>query len=64
MLPLFPYWKKIHMHIKEHGFSHINEYLETDIFHFSIVDGIREIGTYMGREPGYIKPKFKWSNSI
>ena len=39
-------------------------FVETDIFHFSIVDGIREIGTYMGREPGYIKPKFKWSNSI
>lgn len=42
MLPLFPYWKKIHMHIEEHGFSHINEYLETHIFH-STVDQLRII---------------------
>ena len=35
---------------------------EKDIITFTIVDGIREIGTYMGIEPGYIKPKFLWEN--
>ena len=33
---------------------------ESDIITFSIVDGSRELGVYMGREPGYIKPQFKW----
>lgn len=33
---------------------------EKDIISFTVVDGQRAIGTYMGREPGYIKPNFKW----
>lgn len=33
---------------------------ERDIFSFTIVDREREIGTYMGREPGYITPQFEW----
>ena len=33
---------------------------ENDILNFTIVDGGRELGVYMGREPGYITPKFEW----
>lgn len=33
---------------------------ETDIINFTVVDGGRELGVYMGREPGYITPKFEW----
>ena len=33
---------------------------ENDIIHFTIVDGGRELGVYMGREPGNIRPKFDW----
>ena len=33
---------------------------ERDIFSFTVVDREREIGTYMGREPGYITPQFEW----
>jgi len=36
---------------------------ENDIIRFSIVDAQRELGVYMGREPGYIKPKFDWEIS-
>jgi lipopolysaccharide transport system ATP-binding protein len=39
-------------------------FLEKDIFSFTIVDGGRDLGIYMGREPGYIKPQFEWKNSI
>lgn len=35
---------------------------ERDIATFTIVDGQREMGIYMGREPGYIKPQFEWSH--
>lgn len=35
---------------------------EKDIISFTIIDKNREIGTYMGKEPGYIKPVFKWEN--
>ncbi|WKL45977.1 ABC transporter ATP-binding protein [Flavobacterium pectinovorum] len=35
---------------------------ESDIIHFTVVDGERELGVYMGREPGYIKPSFNWKN--
>ena len=34
---------------------------ESDFLAFTVVDGGRELGTYMGREPGYIKPKFEWN---
>lgn len=37
-------------------------FIEKDIFPFTIIDGGRELGIYMGREPGYIKPKFEWQN--
>ena len=36
--------------------------VEKDIFNFKVQDGQRELGVYMGREPGYIKPKFEWEN--
>lgn len=31
---------------------------EQDLFNFRIVDGSRELGDWMGREPGYIRPTF------
>lgn len=34
---------------------------ERDIIAFTVVDGERELGVFMGREPGYIKPRFEWS---
>ncbi|QIY91404.1 ABC transporter ATP-binding protein [Chryseobacterium gallinarum] len=34
--------------------------VENDIVSFSVVDGNREIGVYMGREPGFIRPRFNW----
>lgn len=34
---------------------------QRDIISFTITDGAREIGVYMGKEPGYITPNFKWS---
>lgn len=36
-------------------------FIENDIISFTIIDGQRDLGVYMGREPGYIKPKFNWS---
>ena len=33
--------------------------IEKDIFCFQVIDGLREIGSYMGREPGFIRPKIK-----
>lgn len=36
-------------------------FVENDIISFTVVDSGRELGTYMGREPGYIKPQFEWS---
>jgi lipopolysaccharide transport system ATP-binding protein len=35
-------------------------WIEKDVASFTIADGPREIGTYMGREPGSIRPQFKW----
>ncbi|MBZ4036556.1 ATP-binding cassette domain-containing protein [Flavobacterium sp. 17A] len=35
-------------------------FIEKDILSFNIVDGSRDLGVFMGREPGYIKPKFNW----
>lgn len=34
---------------------------EKDIMSFTVVDGVREFGSYMGREPGFIRPAFEWS---
>lgn len=39
----------------------VSIFVERDIFRFTVVDGGRELGVYMGREPGYIRPQFKWS---
>jgi lipopolysaccharide transport system ATP-binding protein len=32
---------------------------EQDIFSFRVVDGTRELGDWMGREPGYVRPIFE-----
>jgi lipopolysaccharide transport system ATP-binding protein len=37
-------------------------FIENDIFIFTVVDRTRELGVFMGREPGYIKPQFDWIN--
>ena len=33
--------------------------IEKDIFSFQVIDGSRELGVYLGREPGFIRPTFK-----
>ena len=33
--------------------------IEKDIMSFQVIDGSRELGTYMGREPGFIRPFIK-----
>lgn len=38
--------------------------IRRDTFTFSVVDGGKEMGDYMGREPGYIRPQFEWKNEI
>ena len=35
-------------------------FIEKSILNFTVVDGGRDLGVYMGREPGYIRPQFKW----
>ena len=35
-------------------------FIERDILNFIVVDAKREIGTYMGKEPGSIRPRFEW----
>lgn len=40
--------------------SAIATYYEKDIFSFSVADAKRELGVYLGKEPGYISPKFHW----
>ncbi|RED48382.1 ABC transporter ATP-binding protein [Seonamhaeicola aphaedonensis] len=35
-------------------------FIEKDIMSFVVADGKRDIGVYMGKEPGYIRPQFKW----
>ncbi len=34
--------------------------IEKDLFSFTIVNGKRDMGVYMGKEPGFIRPQFKW----
>ena len=36
-------------------------FVEKEVFRFSVIDSERELGVYLGREPGYIKPQFKWT---
>ncbi|MFC4721180.1 polysaccharide ABC transporter ATP-binding protein [Geojedonia litorea] len=38
-------------------------FLEKDILSFTVVDAQRELGSYMGKEPGYIRPQFKWTQT-
>lgn len=35
---------------------------EPDIMAFTIQEGARALGSWMGREPGFIKPIFNWAN--
>ncbi|MEK8180243.1 ABC transporter ATP-binding protein [Flavobacterium buctense] len=35
-------------------------FVEKDILTFTIQEGERPIGSWMGKEPGFIKPKFQW----
>lgn len=35
-------------------------FTKKNIITFSIIDRKRKLGTYMGREPGFIKPQFEW----
>jgi lipopolysaccharide transport system ATP-binding protein len=37
-------------------------YVEKDIAAFTIINKEQELGSWMGREPGYLKPSFKWEN--
>jgi len=37
-------------------------FIEKDIISFNVIYGERKIGVFMGREPGYIRPQFKWVN--
>jgi lipopolysaccharide transport system ATP-binding protein len=34
---------------------------EKDILVFSVVEGQRELGSWLGKEPGFIRPRFEWS---
>ena len=36
-------------------------FVEKDIMAFNIQEGERLIGSWMGKEPGFIKPIFDWS---
>ncbi|OUR93411.1 ABC transporter [Flavobacteriales bacterium 34_180_T64] len=35
-------------------------FIEKDIINFTVIDAERALGVYFGREPGYIRPNFKW----
>jgi len=37
-------------------------FVEKDIISFDIHEGGRALGTWLGKEPGYIKPIFNWQN--
>lgn len=39
-------------------------FIEKDIISFVIQEGERPVGSWMGREPGFIKPKFDWSIEV
>lgn len=39
-------------------------FVEKDIMSFVIQEGERSIGSWMGREPGFIKPNFDWSIEV
>jgi lipopolysaccharide transport system ATP-binding protein len=37
-------------------------FVEKDIICFQVTHGERGLGAWMGKEPGFIKPKFEWLN--
>ena len=37
-------------------------WIEKDIISFCVINSERELGSYMGREPGFIRPEFEWKN--
>ncbi|MBE0393852.1 Teichoic acids export ATP-binding protein TagH [Flavobacterium sp. PL0002] len=39
----------------------ITLFTESDIMNFSVQESQRQIGSWLGREPGFIKPMFVWS---
>ena len=39
-------------------------FVEKDIITFTVIDRKREVGVYMGKEPGYIRPQFKWESIV
>jgi lipopolysaccharide transport system ATP-binding protein len=39
-------------------------FVEKDIMSFNIQEGERGIGSWMGKEPGFIKPKFDWTIEV
>ena len=38
-------------------------FVEKNVIYFSVIHAQKEIGSYMGREPGSIRPKFNWSKT-
>ncbi|MDC0637733.1 ABC transporter ATP-binding protein [Flavobacteriaceae bacterium] len=38
-------------------------FVEKNVIYFSVIHAQKEIGAYMGREPGSIRPKFNWSKT-
>lgn len=39
-------------------------YIARDVLNFIVVNSSRDLGVYMGREPGYIRPKFNWKRLL
>lgn len=39
-------------------------FVEKDILSFNVQEGGRSLGSWMGKEPGFIKPVFTWKNII
>ena len=39
-------------------------FIEDSIISFTVVNAGREIGVYMGKEPGFIKPTFEWKRFL
>ncbi|WP_395052110.1 ABC transporter ATP-binding protein [Flavobacterium sp.] len=37
-------------------------FVEKSVFSFNIVNGNKDLGVFMGREPGFIRPTFEWKN--
>jgi lipopolysaccharide transport system ATP-binding protein len=40
--------------------SKITIFNENDVLTFNVQEGERGLGAWMGKEPGFIKPKFEW----